>query len=46
MKLHQTCKNICLKCIFVKGMFSKGLMHGPGVFTQAGGLKYEVSVQK
>lgn len=31
-----------LYCFF-KGMFSKGLMDGRGVFTHADGLKYEVS---
>lgn len=43
--MHQTnkIKNVCLNCIFVKGMFSKGLMDGFGTFTQAAGLKYEVA---
>lgn len=43
-KMHQTNnKNVCLNCIFVKGMFSKGLMDGFGTFTRAAGLKYEVA---
>lgn len=32
--------------VFLQGMFSEGLMHGCGVFTQAGGLKCEVGDKK